>query len=104
MRQDEPKKAEKKEAMKALRQARKQWIADASARMKVQKKALKGIRSRLESGAGTVPEIAAATGMPPADVLWYVAALKKYGEIAETEKDGSYFRYALTEKAVQETA
>jgi hypothetical protein len=27
--------------------------------------------------------------------MWIVATLKKYGEIAEGEKDGGYFRYKL---------
>ena len=103
MSQDDPTKSEKKEAMKALRRSRKDWIAKASARMKAQKKAIKAIRGQLENGARTVPEVAGATGMPPADVLWYMAALKKYGEIVEAEKDGGYFRYALSESAAQET-
>jgi predicted transcriptional regulator len=100
MRQEEPKKSEKKEALKALRRSRKEWIAEAAAKVKAQKKALGAIRGQIESGAGTVPEIANATGMSSAEVLWYMATLKKYGEIVETEKDGSFFRYALTESAV----
>ena len=44
-----------------------------------------------------VPEIAAATGLDPASVLWYLASLKKYGEVAEGAADGSYFRYRLVE-------
>ena len=42
-----------------------------------------------------MPEIAAATGLPVSEVLWYVATLKKYGEILEGPKDGSYYRYRL---------
>ena len=84
--------------MKSLRQTRQQWIAKASNQVKQQRKALKAIRARLTVGTGTVPEIAKATGMQTADVLWYLAALKKYGEIVEGQKDGSYFRYTLTPK------
>jgi hypothetical protein len=40
--------------------------------------------------------VAAATGMATDRVLWYVAAMKKYGQIAETEKDDGYYRYAWT--------
>ncbi len=90
---------EKKQAMKKLRQERQQWIANASNRVKQQKKDLAAIRKHLAAGAGTIPEVARAMGMKPADVLWYMAALKKYGEIVEAEKDGSYFRYAVTPKA-----
>lgn len=85
----------KKEAMKKLRESRKIFIKAASAKMKIQKKAIKAIRAQLKDGARTVPEIAEATGASTAETLWYVAALKKYGEIKEAEKDGSYFKYAL---------
>ena len=36
-----------------------------------------------------------ATGLPVAEVLWYVASMKKYGEILEGPKDGGYYRYKL---------
>ncbi len=97
MSQEDISKKEKKAAMKKLRAARKQWIVKASARVKKQKKALKAIRGHLEKGAGTVPEVAGAAGMSTDEVLWYMAAMKKYGEIVEAEKDGGYFRYALSE-------
>lgn len=83
-----------KTALKALRGTRKAWIARAAARVKTQKKALKAIRERLAEGDATVPEIAEATGMPADSVLWYVAAMKKYGEIVEVRKNGGFFRYA----------
>ena len=102
MSQEDSNKNEKKAAMKKLRAARKEWIVKATARVKVQKKALKAIKGQLEKGAGTVPEVAGATGMPTDEVLWYMAALKKYGQIVEAEKDGGYFRYALYEGAAQE--
>ncbi|MBI9083393.1 MAG: hypothetical protein JEZ11_07335 [Desulfobacterales bacterium] len=89
---------EKKDAMKKLRLDRKTFIEKAAARSKVQKTALKSIKTHLEKGAGTVPEVADATGMPTEEVLWYMAALKKYGEIGESGKDGGYFRYTLIER------
>ena len=101
-REDDEKKA-KKEAMKKIRVARKEWIGKAAARVKEQKKALKAIKAHLSKGADTVPATAAASGLNTDEVLWYVAALKKYGEIVEAEKDGEYFRYALTEKATAES-
>lgn len=94
-----PSAKKKKDAMKALRQTRAKWITRASEKVKQQRKTLKGIRSQLAGGAATVQEIAQATGMQTAEVLWYLAALKKYGEIMEAQKDGSYFRYALTLKS-----
>ena len=87
---------DEKEAMKKLRETRKQMIKGAAARMKKQKKAIKAIREQLADKPGTVPEIAEATGIESSEVMWYLAALKNYGQVLEGEKDGSYFRYQLT--------
>ena len=65
--------------------------------MREQKKIIDAIKDHLKEGARTVPEISEATGRSGAETLWYVATLKKYGEIKEAEKDGSYFTYELAE-------
>ena len=96
MSQSEQDKKTKKEAMKKLRESRKVFIRAASDKMKAQKKMIGAIKDHLKDGARTVPEIAAATGTSNSETLWFVATLKKYGEIKEAEKDGSYFKYALT--------
>jgi len=95
MSQTRPNGKDKQEAMKTLRESRKEQIETATAKMKAQKKAIREITDQLEAKARTVPELAAATGASTADTLWYIAALKKYGKIIESEKDGSYFKYAL---------
>ena len=97
MRQTEEERTEKKEAMKKLRQSRKPIIKATSARVKENKKTIKAIKEQLRDEARTVPEIAEATGLGSAEVLWFIATLKKYGEILEGDKDGSYFRYCLAE-------
>lgn len=84
-----------KEALKKLKAARKAQIVAATGRMKEQRRAVQAIKERLAGAELTVPEIAAATGLPVSEVLWYVATLKKYGEILEGPKAGSYFRYRL---------
>lgn len=99
MDQTEIDKKEKKEAMKKLRSSRSKWIKKASAAVKSQKKKLKSIKEKLHQGPKTIPELEDAIGLPSDEVLWFMAALKKYGEVVEAEKDGAYFRYALTEKA-----
>ena len=91
-----------KEAMKELRQARKAKIKAAKARMKEQRKTIKAIKEQLKHSPQTVPEIAGATGIEPSHVLWFLAALKKYGQIVEGEKDGSYFQFKLAEKTSDE--
>ena len=87
-----------KQALKALREARKASIEQARNAIKTQNKDIKSIRAAMQDGGKTVPEIAAATGMPTAQVLMYVATLKKYGEVAEGAKDGDYFKYELSAK------
>jgi predicted Rossmann fold nucleotide-binding protein DprA/Smf involved in DNA uptake len=86
-----------KEALKQLKAARKDRITAASARMKEQRRAVKAIKASLAEAELTVPEIAAATGVPVTEVLWYVATLKKYGEILEGAKAGGYYRYRLSQ-------
>jgi hypothetical protein len=88
--------ASSKEALKDLRQRRKEFVQAATARMRAQKKIIASIKAHLEQGAGTIPEIAAATGNAPAETLWYIAALKKYGQVVEVQKDGDFFKYALS--------
>ena len=102
MHQEKMDQKEKQAALKKLRAARRDLIEKASARVKAQRRAVKAIREHLARGSGTVPEIARATGMPTGEVLWFLAALKKYGLVVEAEKDGSYFRYAWADKTVQD--
>jgi hypothetical protein len=92
----------RKKALKKLKAARKDQIAAATARMKEQRQAVKAIKKHLGGAELTVPEIAAATGLPASEVLWYVASLKKYGEILEGPKESGYYRYRLNEAAAPE--
>jgi len=94
-------KKKKKEAMRKLLSERKEWVIKASAMVKEHKKMLKAIKGHLENQPATVPEISEATGIPSDKVLWYLATLKKYGNIIEGEKDGGYFRYVLAEAEVE---
>jgi predicted Rossmann fold nucleotide-binding protein DprA/Smf involved in DNA uptake len=58
------------------------------------------ILRELEEEPRTVPEIAAALGRPPQEVVFWVMGLRKYGfitEIKESDEDG-YFRYRAAEK------
>jgi hypothetical protein len=66
----------RQEALKKLKAARKGLIAAVTARMKEQRLAVKAIKKQLAGAELTVPEIAAATGLPTSEVLWYVALLK----------------------------
>jgi hypothetical protein len=87
-----------KDALRRLREARKPWIDRAKDSIKTQVALIKAIRAQLESGAKTVPQIAAAVGMDTAQVLLYMAGLRKYGSVAEGPKDGDYYTYTLVSK------
>jgi predicted transcriptional regulator len=87
----------RKEAMKNLRNIRKESIKTAAARVKEQNQAVKAITEQIKGQARTVPEIAGAVNMSPSEVMWYIATMKKYGQVLETDQDGSYFRYQLAE-------
>ena len=104
MSQDDDVKKKRKEAMIQLRTARKEWTTKASSMVKEQKKVLTSIKGYLENQPATVPEISKVTGVSSDRVLWYLATLKKYGNIIEGEKDGGFFRYVLTESDVDKTA
>ncbi|MGD9212404.1 MAG: hypothetical protein PVI90_16605 [Desulfobacteraceae bacterium] len=84
-----------KEVLKALRETRKASIARARKSIKAQNKIISAIRKQIIDEPKTIPEIAQATGMESAQVLLFVSALKKYGEVAEGVKDGDYFTYGL---------
>jgi hypothetical protein len=56
------------------------------------------IKKALADGPHTVPEIAAASGLPTRAVLWTVTAMRKYGALVEDSVDDSYPRYGLVTK------
>jgi DNA-directed RNA polymerase specialized sigma subunit len=86
-----------KDALKQLRQERKEWIDRARQSVKEQNAITKAIKAQLGKEAGTVPEIAQALKMRTEDVLLFISAMRKYGEVVEGPKDGDYFKYQLAE-------
>lgn len=87
-----------KDALRQLREARKPWIDRAKDSIKTQAALIKAIRTQLESGAKTVPQIAAAASLETEQVLLYVSGLRKYGAMAEGPKDGDYYTYMIVSK------
>ena len=48
----------------------------------------------LSDGPRTVPELAAASGLPAGEVLIWMMSMRKYGYVAEEPgADGGYYRY-----------
>ena len=58
-------------------------------------KTRKQMTQALRDGPKTIPEIAAATGVPGHEVVWQVMAMKKYGKVVEGEERDGYYQYAL---------
>jgi biotin operon repressor len=88
-----------KEALNTLRQQRKAGVDLARTMIKEYNRQIAAIKSQLQSGPQTVPEMAAALEMDSAAVLVTIATLRKYGEVAEDAKDGDYFKYRLASQA-----
>jgi Fic family protein len=89
------KKMANKEALKKLREERRVWVENAKMSIKAQNQIIKQIKAQITDAAKTIPEIAQATDMSTSQVVLYISGLKKYGMVAEAEKDGEYFRYRL---------
>jgi predicted transcriptional regulator len=88
-----------KATLKKLREERGPVVDAAVDRNKLRQAARKQVRVALAEGPATVPSLAAATGLATKDVLWHVAAMRKYGDLAESGMDGDYCIYSLVAKA-----
>jgi hypothetical protein len=53
------------------------------------------LRKEMEAGPTSVPGLASATGIPSHEVLWHIAAMKKYGLVEEDGMDEAkeYYKY-----------
>lgn len=99
MKQDDSSPKDDKARLKALREERKDLLERNKGRLKKQNQELNLIKKELKNGPRTVPAIAAATGLTGETVLWYVMAMKKYGEVQEGELAEGYFNYILVAKS-----
>jgi hypothetical protein len=94
---------EQREALKAvlrkLRDERGTAVDEIARRNKERHAARKKVRAAMAGGAATVPAIAETCGLPTKDVLWHVAAMRKYGDLVETGTDGDYCTYGLVAAA-----
>ncbi len=84
-----------KATLKKLRAERGTAVDAAVERNKLRQAARKQVRTALAEGPATVPSLAAATGLATRDVLWHVAAMRKYGDLVESGMDGDYCTYSL---------
>lgn len=83
------------EQLKKLNELRGPVPQELRDRLAAQNKAQKDILEALKAGPKTVPELAAAAGLPQDLALWYVAGLRKYGRIADVPGKGDYPKYEI---------
>jgi predicted transcriptional regulator len=83
--------------LKALREAHKDSVERTQSLLKEQQAIRKQLRSAMQDGPKTIPEIAAAAELPSDQVLWHVMSMKKYDLVREVGKSGDYYQYELSE-------
>lgn len=87
-----------KERLKVLREERSSVIERNKELLKKQNSDTGLIKKGLKDGAKSIPELAKETGLKSDLILYYISAMKKYGEVTEEGHSGRYFRYSLVEK------
>ncbi|HVO12902.1 MAG TPA: hypothetical protein VMX54_19330 [Vicinamibacteria bacterium] len=89
--------ASRAELLRRLRDAHPAGVARARALLKEQKQVQDGLVRVLREKPRTVPEAASALGLEPREVLWYLAAMRKYNLVVESGMSGDYPVYQLAE-------
>lgn len=89
------------ELLKRLREQHQASVSATQALLKELQAIRKEIRHAMQDKPLTVPELAAATGLPAHEALWHITAMKKYNLVTEVELDDGYYRYRLAEETKQ---
>jgi predicted Rossmann fold nucleotide-binding protein DprA/Smf involved in DNA uptake len=84
-----------KALLERLKTERAALVAAAAEKNQLRRQARRKIRAELAKAPATVPAVASTTGLASSEVLWHLAAMRKYGEVVEDEKAGDYFTYRL---------
>lgn len=87
------------EMLKQLREAHATTVERTQVLLREQKQIQREISKAMQENPKTVPELAAAISRPAHEVLWHLAALKKYGIVVEAGMSGDYVLYKLAEEA-----
>ncbi len=83
--------------LKRLREEHEETVKRTQAILKDQRAAQRQIRKSTREAAKTILEIAEMTNLPAHEVLWHVAAMKKYDLMIETGICGEYYLYRCVE-------
>jgi predicted Rossmann fold nucleotide-binding protein DprA/Smf involved in DNA uptake len=87
------------EMLKKLRQTHAASVERTQALFREQKQLQQSICQLIRENPKTVPEIAAETGQPSHQVLWFLMAMKKYGQVVEAGMCGDYPLYQKAKEA-----
>ena len=79
--------------LKQLRTTHAEAVARAQVLLMEQTRIQNAIAKALREKPATVPEVAAAVGIPPQQALWYLAAMRKYNLVVENGMAGDYPLY-----------
>ena len=86
------------EMLKALRAQHAASVERTQALFREQKQLQQAICQFIRATPKTVPDIAAELGKPAHEILWFVAALRKYGIVVEAGMCGDYPLYQRAEE------
>jgi hypothetical protein len=86
------------EMLKQLRTTHAESVKHAQALLKEQKHMQEELCALFRERPRTVPEAAQATGLSTEKVLWFLAAMKKYGLVVEAGMCGDYPLYKKAEE------
>ena len=86
------------ERLKQLREAHPATFANTQLLLKSQQRIQQEIRKSIKEQPQTVPQIAAAAGIPSHEALFFLAALKKYGLVVEDGMQEDYPLYRGVEE------
>lgn len=81
------------ELLKSLREKHAATVERTQVIFREQKQMQQAICQFIRETPKSIPEIAAEIGKPTHEVLWFVAALRKYGIVVETGMCGDYPLY-----------
>lgn len=81
------------EMLKQLRKEHAESVQSTQTLFREQRQMQQSICKFISENPKTIPQIAVKIGKPPHEVLWFVAAMRKYGLVVEAGMEGDYPLY-----------
>ena len=84
-----------------LRKQHGERVKQAQQLFKAQQSVRKTLERAMQDAPHSVPQLAEQTDISAHEILWHIAAMKKYGLVEETGTDesGDYYLYGLSKEA-----